>query len=178
MAHTALRDVQRMASRYAADLTDDLESWKSDHEMAMRCRDLEERLTVFNGLLQLFLTLKSRYESIAITGELDFNAKDDEVGHRIKQTCSRVSRACSEIDSGIRAFEDLDYAVESSGEFRSLRDQIEKVLQEMDRLAKIEGPMGFRGVEMAPDAVKAFRSLIDEHSNSATMSSPATAESR
>jgi hypothetical protein len=174
MAYVALRDVQRMASHYAQDLTADLESWKVDHDVAMRCRDLEEGLAVFNGLLGLFLDLKSRCDSEPIPSELDFDGKGETRERHIVQAFSLISDACRVLEPAIRDFESQGYDVVGSRDLLCHRDKIQQFLQEAKRIAKIEGTMGFRGVKMAPNDAETFRALLDAHSNSPNAAPPVT----
>jgi hypothetical protein len=172
MAYRALRDVQRMASHYAQDLTADLESWQVDHDAAMRCRDLEDRLAVFNGLVQLFLVLKSRYDSEPIPNEIDFDGRGEAIVRQILQAFSHLSAACIGLQPAIKALEAQNYDVEGSREFCNLHDQIQQFLREAKRVAKVEGPMGFHGVQMTPDAAQSFRALLDAQSSSPTGTAP------
>jgi len=172
MAYVALRDVQRMASHYARDLSADLESWKADHDAAMRCRDLEERLAVLNGLLRLFLSLKSRYDSEPIPEELDFDEKGEARVRHILQAFSQISGACKVLEPAIKDFENQGYEVDGSQAFCGLHYEIQQFLREAKRIAKIEGSMGFRGVEMSPEAARDFRARLDAHSRSTTAIPP------
>jgi hypothetical protein len=174
MAYQALKDVQRMASHYAQDLTADLESWKADHDAAMRCRDLEERLAVLNGLLRLFLDLKARCDSAPIPEELDFDEKGASRERHILQAFSYISSACKVLEQAIKGFENQDYEVEGSRDFSELQAEIQRFLQDAKRIAKIEGQMGFRGVQMAPDAAHSFRALLEAHSTSAPTAPPSS----
>jgi hypothetical protein len=168
MAHVALRDVQRMASHYARDLTEDIESWKADHVSAMNCRDLEGRLAVFNGLLQLLFNLKSRHDSQPIPEELDFDGQGETNERQMLQVFSQLLSACEALARAVNDFESQGYQVEGSREFGDYLDKIQRFLGEAKRIAKIEGSMGFRGVQMARDAAEAFRARLDAHSNPGT----------
>jgi len=163
MAYKALRSAQRMAFNYAEDLYDDLESWKKDHGNAMRCRDLEERLALLNGLLGLVLNFRARYDSIVSSGELAFTSEFEEADSRIEGQYERLSTTCRVIDAWIQGFETQGFSVDGSGEFRVLRGRIDEIVREAERIANIEGRVGFRGVEMAPEAANKFRAMLDAH---------------
>ena len=67
------------------------------------------------------------------------------------------------IDAWIQGFEAQGFSVDGSGEFRVLRGRIDEIVREADRIANIEGRVGFRGVEMAPEAANKFRAMLDAH---------------
>jgi hypothetical protein len=160
MAYKALRDAQRMAAYYGEEFTSNLESWKSDHYVAMRCRDFEERLAVFNGLLLLPLKFKESYDSITVEDPFDFEAETEDIDRRIEEAFLRLSGLSRRIEHGIKQLESQGYEVENSIEFRKLCHQIDEILREARRIEKIEGPMGFRGVEVSPSASATFRALL------------------
>lgn len=162
MAYKALRDAQRIAAYYGEEFTSNFESWKSDHYVAMRCRDFEERLAVFNGLVRLPLKFKESYDSITVDEPFDFEAEMEDIDRRVEEAFSQLSGLSKRIAHRIKQFESQGYEVENSAEFRRLGDQIDGILREARRVEKIEGPMGFRGVEVTPSASAAFRSLLDE----------------
>lgn len=163
MACRALRDAQRMASNYAEDLYVDLESWKKDHSEAMRCLDLEERLALLNGLLELVLRVRARYDSIVLAEALDYDSVIEQADRRIEEEFERISTSCREIDSRIKGFETQGFGVDGSTEFRVLRGRMDVIVAEAGRIASIEGRVGFRGVEMAPEAASHFREMLDAH---------------
>ena len=76
------------------------------------------------------------------------------------------------LEPAIKDFENQGYEVEGSQDFCSLHDEIQQFLREAKRIAKIEGSMGFRGVEMSPEAAKDLRAHLDAHSKSATATPP------
>jgi len=163
MAYKALRDAQRMASRYAEDLYDDLESWKKDHGEAMRCRDWEERLALLNDLLGLVLKVRERYDAAVLTKDVEFDADVEEADRRLDGSFEELSVRCQEVASRIARFEIQGFYVDGSVEFRSLRRNIDEIVSEVKRVAKVEGRMGFRGVEMSPTAVDSFSAMLNAH---------------
>src|SRR5208282_3313501 len=140
---------------------DDLESWRIDHDSAMRCRDLEERLALFNGLVQLCLNQKQRHDSFSSPGSFDFDAHVEDIDQRTQDTFARIAVSCRMIALRIKEFESQGYEVENAGDFRALHERTDGILREAKRIAKIEGRMGFRGVKVSPEASKALRSLVD-----------------
>lgn len=158
MAHSALRDAQRMASRYAEDLANNMESWKRDYLSAMGCRDLEESLIVFNGLMRLFFELKSRFDRCDFSGQLIYDPIPE---RHLEEAYDELSNACKRVEDLIKEFEGQDYEVTGAEEFRSHLHKIEEFRIEAQRVAKIEGRMGFRGVTMDPEDAAAFRSLAE-----------------
>jgi hypothetical protein len=162
MAYKALRDAQRVAAYYGEEFASNFEAWKLDHYVAMRCRDFEERLAVFNGLLQLPLKFKERFDSITVDEPFDFEAETEDIDRRVEESFSQLAMLCRRIALRIKQFEAQGYQVDNSTEFRRLRDQVDGIVREARRVEKIEGPMGFRGVEVPPSASEAFRSLLDK----------------
>jgi len=169
MAHTAIRDAQRMVSRYAEDIADDMESWKVDHHAAMRCRDFEGRLIFLNGLIELFFDLRGKYEASSTPGVLRY---DPSLEDQMEQALERLSSACRGLESRIRDFEKQGFAVDGADDFRSLRTNVETFLAEARRIRGIEGRMGLRGVTMNPEDSAAFRAMLDEHVEKSSMPAP------
>jgi hypothetical protein len=154
MAHAAIRDAQKMASRYGEDLADESESWKTKHDAAMKCRDLEESLAVLNGLLRLCFDLKSRYDAFEAGEQLDCDPFLDET---VDQGFVRLLASCVRVDQRISACERQDFQVDGASEFRRHLDEVGNSVKESERIAVIEGRMGFRGVSMSPEAAGNFR---------------------
>ena len=158
MANSALRDAQRMASNYAEDFADQIERWQPDHISALECLDLQDRLFVVNGLLRLCFALKERFESLPQAEPLDY---DPEPERLTEQMFGQLSGICRKIVAWIGEFEKQGYRVEEAEEFRSHRNGVEEYLAEAKRIARVEGRMGFRGVNMAPEALETFRSFLN-----------------
>jgi hypothetical protein len=165
MAYHAIRDTQRMASRYAEDLEDELESWKPDHDAAMKCRDVEGHLTVFNGLVRIFLEVLDAYGKIDASEVL---LDDFELDHRVERAIEGMLAACERVETAIQFFERESFTVDRAEDFRALRDRVRAHRDEARRIAKIEGRMGFRGVTMAPEDVAAFHIVLDRHTGTST----------
>jgi hypothetical protein len=121
MARTTIEDAQRMASYYATNLSEDVESWKRKHEEVKNCWKLEETLTLFNALVNAVLQIESRRRTAIARGEFQ---PDHEIELHIAESLWKLSRACSKMDDVIKWFEQQPYRVEGAKEFRSIWSEI------------------------------------------------------
>ncbi|HET6878859.1 MAG TPA: hypothetical protein VFI31_01815 [Pirellulales bacterium] len=92
------------------------EEWKSEHETAMRCRDLEE----FIGIgLSLFKLMKERSHTVQDAMARGSMACNAEVTQAFLEGYREWLKPCAAVESAIRWFESRNYQVEKAEEFRS-----------------------------------------------------------
>jgi len=156
-----------MAFLYTEELAEDLEGWKFDHDAAMKCRNLEERLTVVNALLGVIAQLEARRHAEILSGSYQ---SDPYFEGRIRQAFRRLSRTCSKIDASITRFEHQGYEVEGSVLFRLHREEIQKIFREMTRRVKLAKRVGLSGVTLNEQATDQFNLMLNDPSHPAPSS--------
>jgi hypothetical protein len=110
-------DTQRLATLYAAELADDLESWKDQHAEVQRCWEIEDRLTILKAFLNVVLRAEGRRREVFPLYE---PPPDPALETRVKKSLRRLERVCAKIDRSIRWLEQRSYTVEGTSEFRRL----------------------------------------------------------
>jgi hypothetical protein len=150
-----------MAFQYTEELAEDLEGWKFDHDVVMKCRNLEDRLTVVNALLGVIPQLEDRRHTEILSGSYQ---SDPYFEGRIRQAFRRLSRTCSKINASITRFERREYEVQGSTLFRSHREAIEKIFQEMTRRVKLAKRVGLSGVTLDEQSTDQFNRMLDDPS--------------
>jgi hypothetical protein len=147
---------KRMLSAYA----EEDEQWKPDHNDAMACRDLEDTLRCGNGL----------YDSICKIAEHRWlEAQDPDDFREIEEyftwwlkPCDRIMAKIAELE---REFKD---GVEGANQFRRNCEQakeefLPKIRYEA-RVASVEARVGFRDVELTPQAADMLNRILSDPS--------------
>lgn len=128
MSRRALREAQIMAFGCADRLIDDLESWTQPHDEVMRCRDLEDQLTVLCTIMGLVVRLGDRW--LASVSEVEDPLHEAERDRRIvTQALRELTEKCSQVDESMKEFERRNYAVEGSVTFRARWSAMKELLR-------------------------------------------------
>jgi hypothetical protein len=143
---------KRMLSAYA----EEDERWKPGHIDAMACRDLEDTLRCGNGLYRLI-------SEIAECRRLDAQEPEDfrEIQDYFKwwlKPCDRIMAKIAEFES---VFQD---GVEGADEFRRNCEQAKERLRNEARAAAVEARVGFRDVELTPQAADMLDRILSDPS--------------
>lgn len=91
------------------------DEWKKDHETAMKCRDLEDRLRVGMGLYRFFRGTDELWSRSVQAGREEFDADFVREVHSAYQWWLRP---CDAMLDAINRIEKQGYAVEGADEFR------------------------------------------------------------
>ena len=143
---------KRMLSAYA----EEDEQWNPGHYDAMACRDLEDTLRCGNGLYRaIFEIVQGRRP----------DAQGPEDFREIEEYYKWWLKPCSRIIAEIVEFESIfESGVEGASEFRRNCEQAKEFLRNEARAASVETRVGFRDVELTPQAADMLdRVLTDPH---------------
>lgn len=111
-----------MASHYATDLSDDLESWKRDHEQVQECWKLEDKLVLFDALIEAFIRIVSPRFSEVSPGPIRVDAETVSALRTVVNSCSKIADI-------IVWFEQNEYSVEGASAFRGLQATVKMWLR-------------------------------------------------
>jgi hypothetical protein len=152
MARPGLDTARRMVSAYAEEHA----PWKSGHDAAMECRDLEDSLCFGNAVFAAISELKRRHTTL-----------DPEVTQLIEDCYRFWMKPCPRKLSEIDQFERDGFVVEGAGPFRLNCAKATEVLMCMDREAAVEARVGFRNVTLTPEAAEQLERILENPSSRA-----------
>jgi hypothetical protein len=165
MGQNTFGKLQRMASRFTEDLVDDLEPWKTDHDTAMMCLDLEDRMPILNGVLGGLLRMETRRHAAILSGRCRI---DHDVERRLRESLGTVLKSCARVLAAVDFLEGKDYPVEGASKFRNYQRMIQEVVLDMDRREQVARRVGLSGVILDEQAV----GLMDRMMNDPSCPSP------
>lgn len=151
-----------LAARAMASAITHQESWRHQHHEVKECWRLEDHLGRCNSILPLLLDVLEYWNS-----DQRFSIATTEVDEKeFEEAIRGCLRACNSVLGWIEHVEGAGYPVEGSDEFRSRRAELESKIQEIERIARIETRMGYRGVLVEAGAAESLKKTLDSSSDS------------
>jgi hypothetical protein len=115
------------------------EQWKGDHEDAMKCRDLEEFISIGLGLFNSMKERAYAVQDAIARGSLGY---DPDISQAFIDGYKQWMRPCATVERAIRAFESRGYQVDKADEFRGAVEEI--TLHDFDIDAMIKAKRDIR----------------------------------
>jgi hypothetical protein len=113
----------------------DEEQWKSEHQTAMRCRDLEEYIGLGLSLFNLMTERARTVQDYIARGLMKY---EPEVSQDFVEGYKEWLKPCAAVESAIRWFESRNYRVEKADEFRAAVRKLSRHEFDIDRIIKAE----------------------------------------
>jgi hypothetical protein len=133
------------------------ESWKEDHDVALRCRDVEEVLAVGIAVFELLRRVEQTWREAVFREVEDFNAEDDAA---IRQCYHNWLLPTEAFLGRLPPFERRFGAIEGVAEIRDRVQEARGLLASWQPPA-LSGAVGLREMQLDEAGATGLRSLLD-----------------
>jgi hypothetical protein len=140
------------------------ESWKADHEAAMRCRDVEDVLAVGIMTFQLLERREQSWRDRVFRGTEDYRAEDDAA---TREGFDRWLATTEALLNRVAVLEQQFGSVEGAAELSRCAERARLLLAKW-RAPALSAAVGLRESQLDPESAKTLQALLDRAGDAQT----------